>query len=235
MLPQSNETRAKMDVYAGWDDAYTAGAEGKPIAGGKDFWGEKPPAFLDGFRASIPPGSRVLELCAGDGRITRELVGWGLKVVALDIAPSALDSLQRNFEQRGEPCPLTVRGSVTDIPLGTAQFDAIVCINGIGQIDRPQAAIQEVARLLRPGGRFLLDVFTPKDGTFGVGEQIGAQDFLYKATLFRFFEAGQFEPIFRDYFRVVEQTEATWEDPPHGEFRPVPHRHHALVYVLEKK
>jgi hypothetical protein len=79
-----------------------------------------------------------------------------------------------------------------------------------------------------------LDIFTPKDGTFGFGEQIAAQDFLYKGTLFRYFDANQFAGIYEGLFRVVEMFESTWTDPAHGDFRPVSHDHHAIVYVLEK-
>jgi ubiquinone/menaquinone biosynthesis C-methylase UbiE len=155
-------------------------------------------------------------------------------VTALDLSPAALKLLDGNFKRRDLRTPLTVIGSATNIPLGDAQFDAVVCIDGFCQLDRPVLAMQEAARVLRPGGRFLLDIFTPKDGTFGKGEQIAAQDFLYRGTLFRYFNAEQFASIYKDLFRVVEVFEAAWSDPPHGEFRPEPHNHHALVYILEK-
>jgi len=109
-----------------------------------------------------------------------------------------------------------------------------VCVDGICQLDRPRLAMEEAARVLRPGGLFMFDVFTPKDDTFGQGEQIGAQDFLYKGCLFRFFEAAQFEGLFAGLFRVIERFETVWSDPPHGDFRPQTHSHHANVFVLEK-
>jgi ubiquinone/menaquinone biosynthesis C-methylase UbiE len=128
-----------------------------------------------------------------------------------------------------------VVGSATDVPLGDAQFDAVVCINGFCQLDRPDVAVREVARVLRPGGKFLVDIFTPQDAAFGVGEQIAAQDFLYRGTLFRFFTAEQFAGIYEGVFRVVEMFETTWMDPPHGNFRPEKHLHAAVVYVFEKR
>jgi ubiquinone/menaquinone biosynthesis C-methylase UbiE len=214
-------------IYAGWEVLYAAGAE--------ENWSERPPPWFNESRAKISPGSKVLELCAGDGRITQELVATGHAVTALDIAPSALKAIQTNFQRRGLPHPLLVRGSATDIPLGDAQFDVIICVNGIGQLDRPAACIKEAARVLRPGGWFIFDVFTPDDETFGEGEQIGAQDFLYRGTLFRYFTANQFAPIYEAEFELVEMKEEEWMDPAHGEFRPVSHVHRALVYTLKKK
>ena len=216
------------DLYGGWHELYEAGSEGVPT------WSESPPPFLDRLQPFLPPGTVTLETCSGDGRITETLVGWGALVTALDLSTAALKQLDANFKRRGLRPPMTVVGSATDVPLGDGQFDAAVCVNGFCQLDRPRLAMEEAARVLRPGGKFLLDVFTPKDGTFGQGEQLAAQDFLYKGCLFRFFNAEQFAGIYAGLFRVDEMFETAWSDPPHGEFRPVPHNHHALVYVLQK-
>lgn len=219
------------DVHSGWLELYSAATNGVPT------WSESPPPFLDKLKPFIPsdpPKCKLLETCAGDGRITEVLVKWGADVTALDLSPAALQQLRNNFERRRLPQPLTVRGSATDIPLGDEQFDVVVCVNGFCQLDRPRLSMQEAARVLRPGGCFCLDIFTPKDETFGNGEQIAAQDFLYKGTLFRYFTAEQFTGIYKDFFRVVNMFESAWVDPPHGDFRPVSHNHHAIVYVLEK-
>jgi SAM-dependent methyltransferase len=216
------------DINSGWLELYAAATDGVPT------WSESPPPFLDKLKPFILPKTKLLETCAGDGRITEALVEWGMDVTALDLSPAALQQLRNNFDRRGLAQPLTVRGSATDIPLGDEQFDAMICVNGFCQLDRPRLAMEEAARVLRPGGRFCLDVFTPKDGKFGVGEQIAAQDFLYKGTLFRYFNADQFVGIYKGLFRLVEMFEEGWRDPAHGDFRPVEHDHNALVLVLEK-
>ena len=216
------------NIYSGWQELYAAATEGVPV------WSESPPPFVDKLKPFIPPKTKLLEICAGDGRITEALVEWGVDVTALDLSPAALQQLRNNFDRRGLAQPLIVRGSATDIPLGDGQFDAVICINGFCQLDRPRLAMQEAARVLRRNGRFCLDIFTPKDSTFGCGEQIAAQDFIYKGTLFRYFNADQFAAIYNGLFRVIEMFDSAWTDPPHGDFRPVSHDHHALVYVLEK-
>ena len=224
---QRNNTETS-DMYSGWFELYEAGSEGVPA------WSEAPPPFLEDLKPFLRPGTVTLETCCGDGRITNTIVGWDAQVTALDLSPVALKQLVANFKHRGMPPPLTVVGSAIDIPLGDGQFDAVICVNGLCQIHRPHLAIQEAARVLRPGGKYLFDVFTPRDATFGSGEQIAAQDFLFKGCLFRYYFRHQFEPLFRNIFRVAEMFEAKWSDPAHGTFRPTPHDHHALVYILEK-
>ena len=216
------------DLYSGWLDLYAAGAEGVAT------WSDTPPPFLDKLKPHFAPGAKALETCSGDGRISEVLASWGIDLTTLDLSPEALKQQQANFRRRALPEPRMVLGSATAIPLADEQFDAVVTINGFCQLDRPRVGMSEAARVLRPGGKLLLDVFTPKDETFGYGEQIAAQDFLYKGTLFRYFTAEQFAGIYRDIFRVVDLFESEWEDPAHGAFRPEKHRHHALIYVLEK-
>jgi hypothetical protein len=79
-----------------------------------------------------------------------------------------------------------------------------------------------------------VNVFTPRDCAFGEGEQLTARSSLYKNTLFNFFEDDEFRPLLQGLFEVVECRPVRWDDPPHVPFRPYPHTHDALVYVLKK-
>jgi N-(2-amino-2-carboxyethyl)-L-glutamate synthase len=214
--------------FRGWFDLYESSAESL------GHWSGVVPPFFHQLNTHLPSRGSILELCCGDGRITEELVRLGAKVSALDLCPAALKQLQINFKHNALDVPMTIIGSAMDIPLGDEQFDAVVCINGFAHLHRPVRALREVARVLRPGGKFIVDVFTPEDQTFGKGEQIGAQAFLYKGCLFQFFNSEQFANIYRGTFVLAEKFAATWSDPPHNEFRPEAHQHHALVHVLQK-
>lgn len=233
--PNTSSYDAELSSHAmnsGWHDVYAATDVYAGGSGG--VWSKAAPPFFKNVERFMLPGSSTLEICAGDGRVSEVLARCGVDLTTLDLSPSALKQLSANFVRQGLQPPLTVVGSATDIPLGDGQFDTVVCINGMCQLDRPRLATAEVARVLRTGGRFIVDVFTPEDQTFGEGEQIGPQDFLFKGCLFRFFEPEQFAGIYAGLFRVLEQSHETWVDPPHGEFRPIQHQHHATVYVLEK-
>jgi ubiquinone/menaquinone biosynthesis C-methylase UbiE len=216
------------NLSSGWDVLYKQGENGKPT------WSENPPPFIDEAKGLFFDSQRVIELCSGDGRNTKVFCSWGANLTALDISPTALDQLGKNFDLAGITRPITVVGSASDIPLGSGLFDLAVCIDGFPQLDRPRRAMEEVHRVLKPNGSFILNIFTPRDETYAKGEQIGPRAFLYHACLFQFYEAEDFEPLFAGLFAVANKSVTTWRDPAHGDFRPYPHKHEALLYQLKK-
>lgn len=216
------------DLNRGWDSLYQQSIEGKPA------WSEDPPPFVMDLKDQFYDGQRVLELCAGDGRNTKVFSAWGADLTVLDISPTALGQLGTKFDQAGIIRPMTVIGSASDIPLGSGLFDRVVCIDGFPQLDRPRQAMEEIHRVLKSNGTFFLNVFTPRDETYGKGEQIGPGAFLYHACLFQYYEAAEFEPLFESLFSITSKSVTSWQDPPHGDFRPYPHKHEALLYELKK-
>jgi len=49
-----------------------------------------------------------------------------------------------------------IEGDVTHLPLSDATFDCVICANGFHYFHRPQDAILEMRRVLRPGGRLVI-------------------------------------------------------------------------------
>ena len=90
---------------------------------------------------------RVLDLAAGTGKLTASLVARGLDVVAVDSAPNMLAVLRRRL-----PLVDARLGRAEEIPLPSASVDAVVVSAAFHWFSRP-AAEQEIARVLRPGGR----------------------------------------------------------------------------------
>jgi SAM-dependent methyltransferase len=101
-------------------------------------------------------GSRVLDLACGAGRHAVALAAAGASVVGLDLSLPLLRSGQR----KGVKAEL-VRGDIRRLPLRAGGFDAVVNLfTSFGYFatdDEHLAALLEVARVLRPGGRFALD------------------------------------------------------------------------------
>lgn len=93
---------------------------------------------------------RVLELGAGTGKLTRQLLAHGHQVVATDPDPAMLDVLTREL-----PEVHTILGSAEDIDLPDQSVDVVVAAQSYHWFD-PDRALPEVARLLRPGGRFAI-------------------------------------------------------------------------------
>ena len=113
------------------------------------------------------PGERILDLACGTGAVTRlvaDRVGPGGHVVGLDINPGMLAAGRVAV---GRPEVEWVEGSVSGMPLPDASFDGVICQQGFQFFpDRP-AALREIHRVLKPGGRLVLAVWRSIDNTPG--------------------------------------------------------------------
>lgn len=216
------------NLDSGWLGAYAA------HDATSSFWGENPPTAVADIVNALRPGHRVLEICAGDGRITRELIKSQAEIIPSDISVHALEHMAGAFRGCGLAVPLGVVAPADKLPFGHETFDAVVSWDGICQIGTLRDALKEVHRVLKPNGSLICDVFTPEDAAWGQGEQINATSWAYKGTLFNFFTTDQFTNIVKDFFKVERVFETRWEDPPHGDFRPTRHTHVADVFFLRK-
>jgi SAM-dependent methyltransferase len=212
----------------GWDITY------QNTAADQSAWSEDPQPFVQKVLSSLRSSSMVLDIGAGDGRNTKVLLDAGHLVTALDISTTALAALQRRVLSTGCRQPVLVHGKVEAMPLGPNQFDAILAADVLPQTVHTCLALQEMSRVLKPSGLCFLDVFTPRDCAFGEGEEISPKRFAYKGTVFCFFELGDLERSCTGLFEVLAVEPWSWMDPPHGAFRPHPHRHDALFYTLRK-
>lgn len=110
-------------------------------------------------RLALPPAAAVLDLGCGAGRYARVLAAAGLRVTGVDASAPLLDEARRRAA--GLPgAPTYVRADMRRLPFGR-QFDAVVSLfTSFGYFDDPAddaRVLAEVARVLRPGGRLLLD------------------------------------------------------------------------------
>jgi SAM-dependent methyltransferase len=92
------------------------------------------------------PGSRVLDLGAGTGKLTATLAALGADVVAVEP-----DRAMRTELRRTLPTVRALAGSAEAIPLPDASVDAVVAGNAMHWFDLDRAG-SEIARVLEPGG-----------------------------------------------------------------------------------
>jgi demethylmenaquinone methyltransferase/2-methoxy-6-polyprenyl-1,4-benzoquinol methylase len=105
----------------------------------------------------LRPGDRVLDLAAGTGVSTVELAHGGARPVACDFSLGMLRAGRAVKKRRSVPF---VAGDATCLPFGDGVFDAAVISFGLRNVSDVDAALRELARVVRPGGRLVVCEFS---------------------------------------------------------------------------
>lgn len=106
-------------------------------------------------------GRRVLEVGCGSAPCARWLVAQGAQVVAFDLSIGMLGHARKAAAATGIDVPL-VQADVCQLPFADASFDlAFSSFGAIPFVAEPGLAMREVARVLRPGGRWVFSVTHP--------------------------------------------------------------------------
>ncbi len=154
-----------------WDRAYRAGDH-------LEHW-EAPsvPAELAALLASgcARRGDTALDVGCGSGQEAVFLAAAGMQVIAVDSSLPALELARERAAAAGVSLDLRA-GSAFDLPVASDSIDLVLdrgCLHGIDREDRPDYAA-EIARVLAPGGLFLLRGAQHDDeerGLVGIGAE----------------------------------------------------------------
>jgi SAM-dependent methyltransferase len=101
--------------------------------------------------ASVGVGTRVLDVATGPGWVAAQASERGASVVGVDVAEAMIAQARR-----AQPDLEFRRADAHDLPFGDASFDAVVGNLAIMHLARPERAVAEFVRVLRPGGRLAL-------------------------------------------------------------------------------
>ena len=109
----------------------------------------------------LGPGDGVLDVACGPGNFTRDfarLVGPAGLVVGLDASRTMLARAVRDTPEATEPDGNVayVRADATFLPFRDESFDAVCCFAALHMMAEPFAALDEMERVLTPGGRIAL-------------------------------------------------------------------------------
>jgi demethylmenaquinone methyltransferase / 2-methoxy-6-polyprenyl-1,4-benzoquinol methylase len=107
----------------------------------------------------LAPGDRVLDVCTGtaDLAVAAVAAGSGVSVVGVDFAGEMLRIARAKLKSRELTTAIRlVRGDGTSIPLLAGTCSAATIGFGIRNVVDPAAALTEIARVLRPGGRLAI-------------------------------------------------------------------------------
>lgn len=103
---------------------------------------------------SLPRGSSVLDVGSASGGNTLLLAKLGLNVTSLEMSDLGVEiQLKKGID--------VVKGDATNLPFDSIKFDAILCLDVLEHIEDDIAALREMWRVTKPGGKFLFSV--PED------------------------------------------------------------------------
>jgi ubiquinone/menaquinone biosynthesis C-methylase UbiE len=147
---------------------------------GQRFWVEAPHPIItrERLRAVLrpEPGERLLEIGVGTGYYSHDLAEWvgpDGTLELFDLQQEFLDHVMRGAGERGATNLVPTQGDATALPYEDDSVDAVILTAVLGEIPDTAAALGEIRRVLKPGGRLV------------VGELFGDPHFTTLASLKR--------------------------------------------------
>jgi ArsR family transcriptional regulator len=96
----------------------------------------------------------VLDVGAGDGAAAAMLAPHCRSLTCVDVNARMLDAAKDRLAKHAHVSVL--RADVHDLPFADASFDSVLMFHTLTYTERPQRALEECARVLRPGGKLVL-------------------------------------------------------------------------------
>ncbi|RHW41648.1 class I SAM-dependent methyltransferase [Neobacillus notoginsengisoli] len=113
--------------------------------------------ILQGER--IHAGTRILDAGCGTGQTAAYLAStYEARVIGVDINPIMVEKAKQRMEKNNLPVKI-IQGSIEKLPLKGGMFDLILSESVLSFVNKPRA-LQEIYRLLKPGGRFIANELT---------------------------------------------------------------------------
>ncbi len=130
---------------------------------GQRFWVKAPHPIItrERLRAVLAPapGERLLEIGPGTGYYSLDMAEWvgpEGRVELFDLQREFLDHTMRAAAERGLTNLVPTQGDATALPFEDASMDAAILTAVLGEIPDTAAALREIRRVLKPGGRLVV-------------------------------------------------------------------------------
>jgi 2-polyprenyl-3-methyl-5-hydroxy-6-metoxy-1,4-benzoquinol methylase len=113
---------------------------------------------------ALQPGERVLDAACGNGLYSRRLAAMGAEVVAFDFSANLIELARQKRSEHDDRITYHVLDATDGaalLALGKRQFDAAICQMALFDMAEIEPLMRALARLLRPGGRFVFSIMHP--------------------------------------------------------------------------
>jgi 2-polyprenyl-6-hydroxyphenyl methylase/3-demethylubiquinone-9 3-methyltransferase len=137
------------EIARGWDNRYRRGAFARRAA-----------FFQDRILPQLPREGIWLDVGCGSGYFSRIMARHGLPVIGYDASLAMLESARRAAEAENLSGRIDFQfvPTVERISLPDASVDGCLCLNVLEYLDKPFDCLDEMVRVLRPGGVLVLSV-----------------------------------------------------------------------------
>lgn len=200
-------------------------------------WGAAPVGFIPEFQNDIlsflKPGSLALDAATGEGRNLAIMLDWRFHVVACDASWQALSKMPEAIT--GEVA--RIKSDLYSLPFTNNMFDFVLASDIIETLPQPCKGLQEIHRVLRPGGLFLCNIPGMEDEIAGKDmHELEKNMYLFKENYFyQFLAEGEASKLLTDIgFTIVRQKLCSWTEPAHPQYRDTEHRHTSRVFLVSK-
>ncbi len=116
-------------------------------------------------RLGLAQGERVLDVCCGSGASAipaAETVGPQGAVTGVDLAENLLELARAKAKHRGLTNTQFQSGDLMNLPFVEGSFDTVICVFGIFFVPDMEAALHEIKRVVRYGGRVAITTWGPR-------------------------------------------------------------------------
>jgi SAM-dependent methyltransferase len=117
------------------------------------------PGFSEGFYEYVSfRGKKVLDVGCGNGYVLSRYARAGADARGVDLTPTAVELSRRRFDLMSLGGTFAV-ASAEELPFGDDEFDCVSSIGVVHHTPNTRKAVNEIKRVLKPGGRVLLMVY----------------------------------------------------------------------------
>jgi SAM-dependent methyltransferase/uncharacterized protein YbaR (Trm112 family) len=146
--PQLHQ-RAHFDWYASNTQQTYSAYENSP------FWRAVDDLAFEDWRKEMETFGYLLDVGCAQGRSTFRVMPLNLRVIAFDISKALVRQALNRYEQsRGQAKTDFFVGDATRLPFVSQSFDYVLIYGVLHHLPEPQRTCQEVARILKPGGKY---------------------------------------------------------------------------------
>jgi len=155
--------------------------------------------FNEPFQEGIFTGKKVLELGVGNGKtLEKILLQKPALVKAVDFSPIAIRLCEKKFSEIKNA--KFFEADLQNLPFKDSEFDIIVCFHSLAHLlenERP-AAVSEIKRALKAGGKLLFEDFAIGDFRFAKGTEIEKNTFQRgNGIIYHYFTAEEIQGLFQ--------------------------------------